>query len=226
MKSLIYLSFSLLICAIYACGEDNKITSANASKNQSAKENKEYDCECETDILNWKLPMIKAKDKEKGEDYTGTCAIFSKDRAKRLIGLYHFKNGYRLKQETWYDDGKNKIKTSEKNWDDRDKCDGWGKGVSVNKELGVFFVSEYQEFKNSKEIYGWRIFDGFWNNDFMKDFSASLTIKDESGEKEHGLCEGIENYPFKTRHKEGFNDFIACIKSQNIKGFETGKIPD
>lgn len=108
----------------------------------SCSKKPEFDCGCETLVSNdsKKNPFAKyiaggqtasTLIEMKKKPFTGTCATFSDDRAKEILGLYTFENGYRTKSISYKMLDTVKLQTRELTYDEKDVATGWEKNYKI-----------------------------------------------------------------------------------------------
>jgi hypothetical protein len=211
-----------------SCGSSS---SGNETSDNDKKQAKEYDCECGKVIEKWQSGMKKAwianKDNSPNgqNDFTGTCAEFSDDRDKRLIGLYKYMNGYRVKKEQWYYNGDEKIKTSEVTYDEKDRPTGFEKTIKTNNNVGVYFTTDFVNYQNGKKVNRWVLREGYYERRLQMDFYAYVSKYKDEKEVGEG-CQDMVQKLFDSKDKNRLNNFLNCLKSENLEGFVTGKIAD
>lgn len=217
-----------------SCGGEEKQETNEKTKTAANEVKKEYDCECETAIDAWKkgggrkINSSKGKAKkaillETKKEFTGTCAEFSNDRAREIIGLYTFENGYRSKSQKWKMVNDKKMKIEDLSFDKEDNSSGYKKEYRVfDKKKNIWYTSAYQEMKDGNQIHSWKI-ESYKSNDY----TAPLYYPIQNGENSKNGYDYarncyLENWGSKEMDSEkGMLNFLKCISKNSLVGFES-----
>jgi hypothetical protein len=156
----------------------------------SCSKKPQFDCGCETLVSNDNEKKPFAKYIAGGQTastliemtkkpFTGTCATFTDDRAKEILGLYTFENGYRTKSISYKMLDTVKLQTRELTYDDKDVATGWEKNYKI---VGNENVQTYEIIYDGKNA------PTGWDKDYKMVGTEKMQTKDIkfSGDKKDG----------------------------------------